>query len=193
MSPTPATVARLEALVASGKVHPLRPLGTPSTLPRRDVFASVGATLLRAVSSLLPTAAPTALMERTPGLLEAMKAELARGQALGFTRLDVVCPADAPEAFQLLEVQAGDPSAMGWHDALAELFDEPPTLMPSHRLAFEALTPGRRIAFVVASGSVVQSDHTLLAEHYAAHGWTALVVDPRELHFDGAHASPRIS
>lgn len=186
--------SRLQELVRSGRVHPLRPLGAPSTLPSRDTFAHVGATLLRALTSLLPHAQPSSLIVETPGLHEVIKRELSRGRGLGFTRLDVVCPLDVPTQFQLLEVQAGDPSAMGWHDALAELFEEEPTLMPSHRRAFEALTPGRRIAFVVAKDSIVESDHKLLAEHYAQNGWKALVVDPRELHFDGtrllAHGEP---
>lgn len=175
---------RLEDLVHSGRVHPLRPLGAPSTLQHRDVFARIGATLLRAVTSLLPHAEPTELIKETPGLLEAIKRELSRGQALGFTRLDVVIPGFEPTKFQLLEVQAGDPSAMGWHDALAEVFDEPPTLMPAHRLAMESLTKGRRIAFVVAKDSIVESDHRLLGEHYARHGWLSIVADPRDLRFE---------
>ena len=171
--------------MSSGRVHPLRPLGACSTLPHRERFAAAGASLLRAVSSLLPHAQPTALMMQTPGLLPVIKRELAQGRRLGFTRLDVVCPLEAPAQFQLLEVQAGDPSGMGFHDALAEVFEERPTLMPSHRRALEALTPGRRIAFVVAKDSVVETDHRLLAEHYARHGWEAVVADPRELSFDG--------
>jgi hypothetical protein len=74
---------------------------------------------------------------------------------------------------------------MGWHGALAETMGEAPTLMQAHRLAFEARTPSRSIAFSVQRGSIVESDHQLLAEHYRAHGWTALVVDPSELTFDG--------
>ena len=175
----------LQQLVQSGRVHPLRPLGAPSTLPHRDVFATLGASLMKAVSSLLPTASLTADLKAIPGLSEVIERELVEGRGLGFTRLDVVCPHEAPEQFQLLEVQAGDPSAMGWHDALAEVFGEPPTLMPSHRRTLEALTPGRRIAFVVVKDSIVESDHRLLAEHYTQHGWQACVVDPRELRFDG--------
>ena len=182
---------RLEALVRSGRVHPLRPLAEPSTLPHRDRFAAAGSAILRAVSSLLPHVQPTELMKETPGLAEVIKRELAQGRRLGFTRLDVVCPLEAPERFHLLEVQAGDPSAMGWHDELAEVFAETPTLMPSHRRTLEALTPGRRIAFVVAKASIVESDHRLLAEHYARNGWAAVVVDPRELRFDGAQLRAR--
>lgn len=186
-----ARLARLQALVRSGKVHPLRPLAAPCSLPASEVFAQAGATVVRALASLLPHAAPTQLMIDTPGLVEVMQRELTSGRALGFTRLDVVCPAEAPTRFQLLEVQAGDPSAMGWHDALAEVFDEKPTLMPAHRLALEALTAGRRIAFVVAKDSIVESDHRLLAEHYSRHGWSATVVDPRDLRFDGSHLLAR--
>ncbi len=188
-----SALTRLDALVRSGRVHPLRPLAAPMTLPHRDVFARVGATLMQAVTSLLPEAlaAQPAHLAGFPGLFELMQLELARGRGLGFTRLDVVCPADAPEHFQLLEVQAGDPSAMGWHDALAEVFDEPPALMPSHRRALEALTPGRRIAFVVLKDSIVESDHRLLAAHYAQHGWESACVDPSELHFDGTRLLAR--
>jgi hypothetical protein len=103
------------------------------------------------------------------------------GGPLGFTRFDVVLN-DA--GFQLLEIQAGDPSAMGWHGALAEAFGEPPSLMLAHRRAFERLTDARSIAFVVKRGSIVESDHQLLAGHYRAHGWTAVVVDPSELRFE---------
>lgn len=138
--------------------------------------------LLRAVTSLLPRAAPTALMKATPGLVEVMNQELARGVGLGFTRLDVACTADS---FQLLEVQAGDPSGMGYHDALAELFGEPASLLPSHRRTLEALTPGRSIAILVAKGAVLETDHQLMAEHYARHGWQARCVDARELRFEG--------
>lgn len=183
--------ARLEQLVRMGRVHPLRPLGAPGALPHRDRFAQRGAVLLRALRSLLPHAPTTPLIRGVAGLEALMHRELAEGPGLGFTRLDVVCPAEAPEAFQLLEFQAGDPSAMGWHDALADAFDAPPTLMPSHRQVFEALTGGRRIAFVVVKDSIVESDHRLLAEHYAAHGWQACVVDPRELAFDGTHLRAR--
>lgn len=180
-----ATLARLQDLVRSGRVHPLRPLAAPSTLPHRDLFAAAGESVLKALSSLLPHASLTAPLDDPPGLREVVQRELAEGRSLGFTRLDVVCPHDAPGAFQLLEVQAGDPSAMGWHDELAVAFGEPQSLMPSHRRALEALTPGRRIAFVVAKDSIVESDHRLLAEHYAQHGWRSTVVDPRELSFDG--------
>lgn len=178
-------LSQLQDLVRSGRVHPLRPLGEASTLPSREVFAKRGLTLLKAVSSLLPHAQPTELMKETPGFLAQLERELGRGQRLGFTRLDVVCPLEAPARFQLLEVQAGDPSGMGFHDALAELFEEEPTMMRSHRRALEALTPGRRIAFVVARGSMGETDLTLLAEHYARHGWQATVADPRELEFVG--------
>jgi len=185
------TTPALQELVRSGRVHPLRPLGAPSSLPHRETLERIGTALLKALRSLLPHAAPTQLMLDTPGLVEQIRSELAPHPGpleggLGFTRLDVVCPTGAPTQFQLLEVQAGDPSAMGWHDALAEVFGTPPTLMPAHRRALEALTPGRRIAFVVAKDSIVESDHRLLAEHYAKHGWNSVVVDPRELRFDGS-------
>jgi hypothetical protein len=101
---------------------------------------------------------------------------------LGLTRFDVVMNEGG---FALLEVQAGDPSAMGWHGALAEAFGQPPSLMLAHRRAFERLTDARSIAFAVKRGSIVESDHQLLAEHYRAHGWTAVVVDPSELRFTG--------
>ncbi|MDX2014506.1 MAG: circularly permuted type 2 ATP-grasp protein [Myxococcaceae bacterium] len=113
------------------------------------------------------------------------------GVPLGFTRLDVAFPSADPTTFQLLEVQAGDPSAMGWADALADALGGHATLMPSHRAVFEALTPGRRIAFCVLDGSIVESDHELLREHYASNGWEALRVDPRELSWNGTHLLAR--
>lgn len=191
MGPVSAELTALRELVGSGRVHPLRPLAAPSTLCHRDHFASVGATLLRCVNSLLPMAAPTALIGATPGLLEAIRAELASGRGLGFTRLDVVCPSTGPKHFQLLEVQAGDPSGMGYHDALSELFGQVPALLTSHRRTLETLTPGRRLAIVVARGAVLETDHQLMAEHYVRHGWQARCVDARELRFEGGELLAR--
>lgn len=191
----PEAVARLRALVASGRIHPLRPLASAAVLPWDPAFERVGRVLLEATQSLLAEALehPVPLVREVPGLVEAMRAELAASVGLGFTRLDVLCPPGDPTAMQLMEVQAGDPSAMGFHDALAEALGEPPSLMAAHRRAFEALTAKRRIAFVVLRGSVVETDHRLLAEHYAAHGWEATCVDPRELTFVGGvlHAAGR--
>ncbi len=178
----------LTELVASGRVHPLRPLARASFLSHRDVFEELGGRIFQSVGELLRDAPLPALL--LP-YADVIAAERAAGRGLGFTRFDVVIPPGAPERFQVLEVQAGDPSAMGWHDALAVALGETPTLMASHRRAFEALTDARRIAFVVVRGSIVESDHRLLAEHYRAHGWQAHVVDPRELHFDGAQLLAR--
>lgn len=175
--------SRLEALVASGRLHPMRPLDQPLSLQRRDAIARAGEVIVEAVASLLPDAHP-AHLEIFEGLLELIQVELKRGERLGFTRLDVACPVDRPEDFQLLEVQAGDPSAMGWSDALADAFEVPATLMEAHRAAFEARTQGRRIAFAVLKDSIVESDHRLLAEHYRRHGWQAQVVDPSAFRFD---------
>lgn len=180
-------LARLGALVDAGAVTPLRPLAEPGALTHRAHFARAGAVIIDAVTQLLPEAAshPPPHLTVLPGLMDVIRLELSRGRGLGFTRLDVVCPEGAEDHFQLLEVQAGDPSAMGWHDALAGVFGHPPTLMPSHRRTFERLTTGRHIAFVVLEGSIVESDHRLLAEHYRDHGWAAACVDPRELSWDG--------
>ncbi|MBK7857200.1 MAG: hypothetical protein IPJ65_00995 [Archangiaceae bacterium] len=133
--------------------------------------------MAQALQSLLPEAVERA----EPVLRPLMRRELAQGLGLNFTRLDVVCPDGAPHPFKLLEAQAGDPSAMGWTDALCDAMGLPATLMPAHRRAFERLTEGRRIAFVVKRGSVVESDHRLLAEHYTLHGWQAEVVAPAAL------------
>lgn len=181
------TQERLKHLVSSGRVHPLLPLAEASVLPSRERFENVGAALVEALRSLLPVAVRTELMRAVPELAEVMEWELRTGAGLGATRLDVVCPHEAPAEFQLLEVQAGDPSAMGYHDELALVFGQPPTLMASHRRAFEALTSGRRIAFLAAHGAIFESDHRLLAEHFGQNGWQARVVDPRDLRFDGHH------
>jgi hypothetical protein len=182
----PEAAARVRALVSSGRIHPLRPLASGFALPPAAAFERVGRVLFEATQALLGEALehPVPLVRDTPGLVEVLRAELAAGRGLGFTRLDVLSPREDPVAVQLLEVQAGDPSAMGFHDALAVALGEPQSLMPAHRRAFEALTPKRRIAFVVLKGSVVETDHRLLAEHYAAHGWEASCVDPRELRFE---------
>jgi hypothetical protein len=132
-----------------------------------------------------------ALEQEGQRILSALTALPGVSLRLGFTRLDVCFSAADPSTFQLLEVQAGDPSAMGWADALADALGGDATLMPSHRAVFEALTPGRRIAFCVLDGSIVESDHELLRAHYAAHGWEAVRVDPKELSWDGTHLRAR--
>jgi hypothetical protein len=166
-APEPASRERIEALFRSRKLHPLRPFLSPWRMSGRERLEAAGAVICRAVESLL-------------------------GESpLGFTRLDVVCPPDAPHDFTLLEIQAGDPSAMGWHGALAQAFGEAPSLMEAHRATFEQLTTGRSIALAVKRGSIVESDFQLLAEHYEAHGWKALVVDPSELSYDGSRLHAR--
>lgn len=185
LPPTATGRAKVSALEASGALRPLRPLAGAWALSHREHFAHAGGVILAAVETLLDEA-----LARAPAVLrEVTRLERQRGLGLGFTRLDVVLPEGAPEAFSVLEVQAGDPSAMGWSDALAEALGGAATLMPSHRRRFEALTPGRRIAFVVPEGSIVESDHRLLAGHYAAHGWQATCVDPRALAFAGGQLS----
>lgn len=178
----------VSALYASGRVHPLRPLARVATLPNRERFEALGRPIFESLKGLLRLAPLPPVLEPYADVIEL---ERAAGRLLGFTRFDVVVPPGAPERFQVLEVQAGDPSAMGWHDALCEALHEPPTLMASHRRVFEALTDERRIAFVVVKDSIVESDHRLLAQHYAANGWHAVVADPRELHFDGQHLRAR--
>lgn len=176
----------LHDLVASGAIHPVRPLAEPGRLTGRGDFARVGAVVLDAVTALLPRAlaAKPAHLAHYPRLFEVMAHELARGRGLGFTRLDVVCR-DGGKDFTLLEVQAGDPSAMGFHDALAQAFGRAPALMAPHRAWFERLTAERSIAFVVMHGSLGETDHALLAAHYRAHGWDAVVVQPQDLSWDG--------
>ncbi len=175
-------------LYASGRVHPLRPLARVATLSDREMFERVGRPIFDSLSELVRIAPLPPLLEP---YADVVASERAAGRLLGFTRFDVAIHRDAPEQFQILEAQAGDPSAMGWHDALCESLGEKPVLMESHRRAFEALTPKRRIAFVVVRESIVESDHRLLAEHYTANGWHALVTDPRELHFDGTRLHAR--
>ena len=164
----------LVELVARGRVRPMRPIASVEWLTHHAELERAG----QAILSALPLPA-----ERGEGRGE--------GQTLGFTRLDVAFPSTDPTTFQLLEVQAGDPSAMGWHDALADALGGHATLMPSHRRVFESLTRGRRIAFCVLDGSIVESDHELLREHYAAHGWDAVRVDPKELSWNGAQLLAR--
>lgn len=119
---------------------------------------------------------------------------LARGEApLGFTRYDVVLEAGRA-GFTVLEVQAGDPSAMGWHDALAAGFDDAPELagrahwrgrlVEALRSLVLARVPAKAppvVGFVCARESIVRSDHELLRQGFAAAGLDARVVDPREL------------
>ena len=129
-----ATLARLQDLVRSGRVHPLRPLAAPSTLPHRDLFAAAGESVLKALSSLLPHASLTAPLDDPPGLREVVQRELAEGRSLGFTRLDVVCPHDAPGAFQLLEVQAAQRESYAARLAHTEARSQPVALPPASRI-----------------------------------------------------------
>lgn len=181
------SLERVLALKARG----LRPLPEAWPFPPEvaPAFDEAGRVILEAVDSLLEelAATPHGAMVTFPELAEAARVDLTQGRRLGFTRLDVVCPTDDPTNFSLLEVQAGDPSAMGWHDALLEAHgrDSSRGLMVSHRHTFERLCPGRRIAFVVVDGSLIHSDQELLTEHYRAHGWQAQCVDPRALSFEG--------
>ncbi len=185
-APLTASLAAAAAEVwRSGRLKPLRPLATPwlfegvneAELERRLLA------LHRKVEALLDDT-----LAIHPRVRDAARADLAAGRRLLFTRYDVICPPEAPLDFSLLEVQAGDPSAMGWSDHLSSAFAphvaaHPKWLMPSHRAELGA---PRSIAFVVVKDSIVEQDHLLLAEHYRAHGWQAQVVDPRELTFDGA-------
>lgn len=182
-----SALERVLALKARG----LRPLPDAWPFPSglAPALDQAGRVILEAVDSLLEelAAAPHGALATFPELAEAARLDLSQGRRLGFTRLDVVCPADDPTNFSLLEVQAGDPSAMGWHDALLEAHghDTSHGLMASHRHTFERQCTGRRIAFVIVDGSLVHSDQELLTEHYRAHGWQAHCVDPRALTFEG--------
>lgn len=185
-------VSAVRAVWRSNQVAPLVPLATPWVFGAgvREALEEPVRVILRAVQRLLEAWARDELPLTVQGLpaplLAAAKRELSRGDGLGLTRLDVVCPEDAPHHFSLLEVQAGDPSGMGWHDALVSAA-RPHVDGTTGALAgavVDALEPRlteRRVAFVVKRGSVVESDHRLLAAHARAHGWQVVVADPSEL------------
>jgi hypothetical protein len=177
------------ALFKSGAIAPARPLIAPFPF-RWDERTTRGLGVLEAATNQLIErwADQDPALPKVPFDARALPNALAdarAGRRLLFTRFDVVCPADDPQAFSLLEVQAGDPSAMGWADLLCDAMKLPATLMPSHRRALEQRTAGRRIAFAIPDRALVRSDHLALAEHYQAHGWEAHVVDPAQFAFDG--------
>lgn len=185
--PAPRDVAALHALVQSGAVAPMKPLASAWEL--RAPIARAAEALVACVDVLLKRwveRAPGPTLRLYPRLEPLARFDGEAGRRLFSTRLDVVCPPEAPEHFQLLEVQAGDPSAMGWVEQLLGALKLPRwNLADSHRRAVERHTSARRIAFVVVNESIVESDHRALAAHYRAHGWSAVVCDPRKLNFDG--------
>lgn len=123
------------------------------------------------------------------------------------TRLDASCDPETG-ALSLLECQAGDPSGAGWTDAfirgllalpaLAGLRERlwPDPLACSHaellaacyrqfaeRRGIEASL--RSVVFACARDAFVRSDHETWAKLFVELGWDAVVVDPRELTYDG--------
>jgi hypothetical protein len=179
------------ALWKSGAIAPLKPLLEPFAVRRSPALEAALATLERAYDALLSRwaegdpALPTIPLPEN--VREAALRDVRAGRRLLFSRFDVACPSDAPEGFALLELQAGDPSAMGYCDLLSRAFGLPETLMRSHRLQLERQTAGRRIAFVLPDQALLRADTEALAAHYRAHGWKARIVDPARLRFDGAH------
>jgi hypothetical protein len=143
-------------------------------------------------------------------------AELARTDAhrdvpMVSTRYDVVLDPDS-DMLQFLECQAGDPSGMGWHDALVGSlqalaamqslerdFEMSATkLAPSHLLAVTrehrafCEAAGRpcelrpNIAFLCAREStLIRTDLRLLVNTYREQGFDAVLCDPRELTLEG--------
>lgn len=190
MSPPPPSAEATTALWKSGAIAPLKPLLAPFPLRRGAELQDALATLERACDTLVARWAEgdRALPEipLPPLVREAAMRDARAGRRLLFSRLDVVCPEDAPSDFSLLELQAGDPSAMGYCDLLSHALGLPQTLMRSHRQHLEARTGGRRIAFVLPDRAPLRADSEALAAHYRAHGWDARVVDPSSLSFDGA-------
>lgn len=121
------------------------------------------------------------------------------------SRYDVAANPDTGE-FQILEINPGDPSALGYHDvALDGLLTSPITmaisnrhhirtdhLLPLHRQALvEALpTPPQSpsqptLAFAVAKESPVLDDHDVMAQAARDVGYRATVGDPRDFEWDG--------
>lgn len=186
---TPEACAAAVALFKSGAIAPMRPLVSAFAMPNTPRLRVTLSTIEHACDALIDRwARGDATLPHPPidpRVREAALLDVRSGRRLLFTRMDVVCPPEAPAEFQLLEVQAGDPSAMGWCDLLATALGTPATLMRSHRRHLEALTPGRSVAFAVPLQSIVRSDHEALAVHYRANGWEATVVDPGSLRFNG--------
>lgn len=116
-----------------------------------------------------------------------------------------VCADPRGGDWQILEINPGDPSALGWHDALLQgLLESPATatlrrqfavdadqLLPPHRQALvEAWQQMSRrgdmptLAFAVANESTVRDDHLVMAAAARAAGLPAHVADPREFDSD---------
>jgi hypothetical protein len=109
------------------------------------------------------------------------------------------------DRLQFLELNAGDPSGLGWVERFAlamrshSLWENhlsagrlrPFELAAGHRRALEAvLGPGPHpIVFAAAEQSTVGSDIACWAESFREAGYTVAVADPRAFEFDGQGVS----
>ncbi len=147
----------------------------------------------------------------TPRAADLARIDAGPGPLLGLTRYDAVFEPRG-RRLSFLEVQAGDPSGMGYSDAILEAFLELPAtravadrfavasdpLVPSQRAALleryarfrreRGLPPrGRsvRIAFAPARESTVLADHVEMARRWREAGHDAFLADPRDFAYDG--------
>ncbi len=131
-------------------------------------------------------------------------------------RLDVFFDPDTGTT-KFLEFNCGDPSGMGWHDSMLDMFMDMKSvkelgriyklrcdyLLPSHYEAFMrkyAEYCGRKgakaknkitFAAVCKRDSTIRGDFDLFVKYYGEKGHRALFADPRDFAYDGKRLSAR--
>ena len=131
-----------------------------------------------------------------PGAEALLRADPAGVDPAAFWRFDFLYE---PRTGRLdfLELNAGDPSGLGYNEELVALFEafepfaalraefslEPDRLMAAHRRTVTRRTGLERgfVVFLAAADSTVRADHQAMAADYRRAGWDAVVADPREL------------
>ena len=191
-----AAAAQISAALQALKLPSLPMLAAPVVLPasRREEIASA---CTRVRSALCRLAGPERWNPRVPmpdGLEPLISSERLGLERLGSCRLDALCNPDG-SGLKFLEIQAGDPSGLGWVDAMAAALRAVPALAPWMK-HWRPLLSGRTlqvlralggqlptVAVVNEDGSFVVTDAALMASQL---GLDADRVDPRSFAWDGA-------
>lgn len=129
-----------------------------------------------------------------PGLLESIGSQPAETDPAFHWRFDFLWDRKTGQ-LAFLELNAGDPSGLGWVDAFTQamrrhsLWAQPLRseltafdLAGSHQRALEEVFSGRpkRLGFAAARDSTVRSDIICWAQRYRDAGYDVVVADPRE-------------
>ncbi len=127
-----------------------------------------------------------------------------------FNRLDVFFIPETKE-LKFLEFNCGDPSGMGWHDQMLEMFLDLPViremgkkynfhvdwLVKSHHIKFigkykqwcarKGIVPEAKpnVAFVCWRESTVRGDFLAFVDYYNKMGYPTVIADPSDFEYDG--------